>query len=547
MVSFEEVKIRFNCFLLEAGFESPEKALRKQYRLGERAALEEYSVSPLAPEGTRAFFGTTAGKLPKWAVALKDYVPAIATIQPQTTRFVLFIPVDDRVFAICFGYGSTALEWSAIEGNFGLRLAARTLKRDGLKEVKSRRVSSNARTQTTSLPLGGEFRDLEVDLDGEFVRKLVGTLDASGLSETAGSTLITGDSVAFDEIADLTVLQATLEKMLAVVREPANDDGFAFIDALVPIPTSSDLAKSLDKRLSKFLIGKTDSPESKGAEEVHFLELIPPERYDLDSIDSVTFTRNEEKFVTNWDERPAISTILSALKVTRGRSFLRDIRVSVVSTEGTHMGTSEPLINWIVFESGSAILRFILSFGRWFRLSEDFTHKLNKDLGKIRDVGPELGLPHWPKSEHEGPYNARVAGSRSDMVLMDMVDLRPAGGSEVESCDLFHANGHLIHVKSYRGSQDMSHHLSQGAVSAELLAGEESYSLAFVAAVAAREPTFATVASAAPRIVTWALGAEPSFKFPSGLPTFSKINLRDAARRVRFTQAEPTIATIHRV
>lgn len=510
-------------------------------------ALTEMEVTSAAPPGTRAFFGVKNGKPPRWAVELASYVPGIVGITPQSHRFILFLPVGTRTFAICFGYGASALEWSAIEGNFGIRVAARLIAPDAVKEIRARRVSSTARTQSVLLPLGGEIRELEVDLEGEFVRKLVGKLESSGATLAEGSTLVSGDSIAFDEIADLYALQSTLVEMLDSVQKTEQRPEFEFIDALVPIPVSSELAKNLDSVLASTVLGKPKSAEGifDGAE-VHFSEMIPPDDLDMDSVDVIVAEREGRTHSFSWDARPTLTELIRELKVTRGKSFLKEIRISARSSDGNSIGTSQPLQNWIVFEFGGALLRYVLSFGRWFSLNESFAIKLNKDLKKIADSTSILGLPDMTAGEKEGDYNRRVGLARADVIVLDQVDIRPENGSEVEACDLLHSSGHLIHVKKWEGSHDMSHHLAQGAVSAELLTGDSTYREGFLQAVHAIDSNYDKVAQSAPVAVTWALAISSGYDFPLGLPSFSKINLRDAAKRVSRLRAKPYIARINR-
>lgn len=45
---------------------------------------------------------------------------------------VLFLPVDDRIFAICFGHIHMALEDEAFERQFGLKVTLNLVPRDGL-------------------------------------------------------------------------------------------------------------------------------------------------------------------------------------------------------------------------------------------------------------------------------------------------------------------------------------------------------------------------------------------------------------------------------
>jgi uncharacterized protein (TIGR04141 family) len=89
--------------------------------------------STAAPAGANAFFRARSGRVPPWARVLQDQFPGVEEALNMSNRLVIFLPVDSRTFAICFGHGSSTLEWNAVEPNFGLRFAARAMQ--GLGKV----------------------------------------------------------------------------------------------------------------------------------------------------------------------------------------------------------------------------------------------------------------------------------------------------------------------------------------------------------------------------------------------------------------------------
>ena len=92
--------------------------------------------------------------------------------------------------------------------------------------------------------------------------------------------------------------------------------------------------------------------------------------------------------------------------------------------DGEPASQMQPLKNWLVFEAGDGVRRYILTLGKWFALNENYTERLNQDLGEIDVVTETLRLPLWDVHMHEGPYNSRVAAERSDFICLDTVDVR---------------------------------------------------------------------------------------------------------------------------
>ena len=120
----------------------------------------------------------------------------------------------------------------------------------------------------------------------------------------------------------------------------------------------------------------------------------------------------------------------------------------------------------------------------------------------------------------------------------------PGDGDEVEACDLFHEDGYLVHVKRYNASPTLSQLFSQGSVSAQLIAGDEIYRSGFLAAVSGVDARFVDMAQSAPQFVTYAIGCTRNRRLPEDLPSFSKVNLRDFAKRLRGSKVRPTLCRI---
>jgi uncharacterized protein (TIGR04141 family) len=146
MADQDAPKLRYNCYLLREHLPMIEHALRAKYRPGGREGMTTPTPTSAAPQGAVAYLGTTEPRTPKWAENLEPMFSGVASLINQAHRVVVFLPVRNRHFAVCFGYGSAALEWDALETNFGLRVAARRFKPNRISELRSRKIDVTART-----------------------------------------------------------------------------------------------------------------------------------------------------------------------------------------------------------------------------------------------------------------------------------------------------------------------------------------------------------------------------------------------------------------
>jgi len=550
-------KLRFNCFLLRSGLASPTEALREPYRPDGKTEMSPLLPVAGAPEGVTAYFRARSEKTPPWAVALNPLFPGLNNALNMSNRLVIFLPVGERIFAVCFGYGSSTLEWSAIEPNFGLRFAARRLNPDELNEIRSRRIDASSRTQSVQISVGTDLRNFDIMLEGEFVRKLVGELDGEGLSIEGLGAIVATDSVAFKAETNLGRVAEVLGMMLREVSERRVKDELLFVDSLEPLRSNSVIVEQLELLLAaKVFEGMSGRLSNRmndttmAALDQYVLEFSPPDGISIEDVESIEVYHGKLSPHGSVQKLESMTFVglrdaLASFGQRRfGKASLKNVKLMARGHDGEPASQMQPLKNWLVFEAGDGIRRYILTLGRWFALKEDYTERLNEDLTEIEVVTEILDLPAWDVGIHEGPYNLKVAAKCPAFICLDQVDVRAGDGDEVESCDLFHENGYLVHVKRYNGSQTLSHLFSQGFVSAQLIAGDIAYRTGFIAAVTERGSSFVRAAEDAPRVVTFAIGFSKDGQLPADLPSFSKVNLRDFAKRLRGSQVRPTLCRI---
>jgi uncharacterized protein (TIGR04141 family) len=548
--------LRFNCFLLREGLPSPEQAFRPQYRPGSAKGMRKLATSPVAPKGCVAYLRDMSEKTPAWAKLLAPVFNELQAVQNFSNRLVIFLPVADRTFAICFGYGSSTLEWSWIEANFGLKFAARRFDSKAMSAIGSRRIDASARSQWVQIPTNSPINEFEIELDGEFTRKLVGKLDAGIEFPDLGAVVAT-DSVSFKLDTDLTKVQDVLKKMLDTAEIATANKDLAFIDALEPLRLKSVIVKDLEKLLVDALFKeRARNPQGTplgqlpvSSLNVHVLSFAPPDDVSVENLHDFVVQRNESSEVFETMNLDALRNTLRKFPGKFGVTSLSDIKIQVRDSNSEAVSMAKPLKHWLVFEAGDASKRYLLTLGKWYSLAEKYSEKLDQDLSQIEDVTGVLNLRTWddwgPKKSYEEHYNEKAADNRSDLICLDRHRLFAEDGDQVEACDLLHSDGYLVHVKPYTGSQTLSHLFSQGFVSAQTIISDKKYRSDFIEAVRSIKPELVEAASnVPPKFVTYAVAFDGDQKIPQDLPTFSKVNLRSFSKRVRLLGSVPTIARI---
>ena len=387
-VAFSEVAptLKVSAYLVREGFEDVVDVLTPSSRPGGREPMHEVQSSAVSnlPQGTRAFLAMNRARVPDWASALAPYFPELREIHNTSSRLVLFLPVDQRVFALCFGYGHASLNVSAVESNFGLKYAARTLDPEVIFGLDSRRMSATARSQAVQTIAGERLQDLDIPLAGEFVRKLAGKLDDGAAAEIEGvSTIVASDGVAFKTDFVLSEIQKVLTTMLQVVEDKDVKDQFEFVDALEALKTNDDRVKQLEDilcdELNRVLQGTLPVEEP-------LLGLAPPESPAFDLLETVVCRIDGDVFPLLEVSINGLIEVFRTADKRFSKSALQSVRMIVVDDSGEERAASS-LRSWLVFEHEQDGARFILTMGRWFNLNEAFANRLNADLGVVpRDV-----------------------------------------------------------------------------------------------------------------------------------------------------------------
>lgn len=537
-------KLKFNCYLLREDISEFESALRKKYRKGGSDQLQQLTTTSKAPQGAVALYGSTPPKSPKWAELLENSFIGVNQATNSAQRLLIFLPVAERMFVICFGYGSSALEWDAIETGFGLQVAARILEPDRLTELRSRRIDRSARTQEISIATGGTLEALGADVEGEYVRKLIGVQE-QGDKEGLKGAIIAGDSIAFHSETSLFEVEKELEAMLRLVEEKAPAEEFSYIDAMEPLRADQQIVRSLKKLIEEDLFNDFSGKEEGEREfEKHFLEVAVPDDVRFEEIDEIKVLRGEKSFAMEELSIDELCQALKVLQVRRNTDFLKNVKLLAIKADGSPASTARPLLDWLIFEAGIDNDRYVLTLGKWFRFDRDFTVQLNKDLESIPDLTAKLRLPSWSEGKEEKDYCIDVTRTNPDFALFDRVRLKNSGTSMVEVCDLLYSEGHLIHVKRDGGASTLSHLFAQGEVSVLMLVYDDLFHKNFEREATSQGSKFTLAAQNAPTHVTYAIAHKNPERAPLNLPTFSKINLRSHINRLRGMKIEASIARI---
>ncbi|MCX5210078.1 TIGR04141 family sporadically distributed protein [Kitasatospora sp. NBC_00240] len=534
-------------YLLQGIGSSPtelRKALRADYEKQQGFQVKGITIAGIPGVASYGVIGV--GRKPPWQEDLIRLVSESVDLTNHLAAAAVLLPVDDRVFAVCFGSGHLLLESVYITPSFGLDFALRTVDPSTVSELTHTRMDSRAYTDRSSTARGQHIRTFDLDEYGEICTRVVGRAMEIGLSaernpriRKARPRVLGSDSLnvhlALDGphlVSDLRAIGARLD------REP--DSGFERISYVRHLARTDPRIKVLDGRLAEALHSSADSGR---------VALAPPSAL-LDVMAESQSARvspryGRKPFLTPEVTLDSLQSLLDGRPAEERLEALKRVGIQLMSDMdgGLPVGPATDALKWISAEFPLGNSTFVRHQNKWYEIGANHLEYVDAEVRKLFAASPHYGLPAWPtaaealawglKDAHEQGYN-ELAARKLRWACLDRklitCNLHPRG---FEAADLVSPDGTLVHVKQARSSGPLSHLFVQGHVSADALHAESDANRATVAAVRKRFRSFPE-GRFEPRRVVFAIALKTGAELtPDSLFTVSKISLLHTARALQ--------------
>jgi uncharacterized protein (TIGR04141 family) len=425
--------------------------------------LQELELRDVDPGIVRAVLVEGKTKPPAWM----SEVSLIAKIDPSDKKFettsrgaVIFVKVDDRLLAVTFGTGSHLLNRAAIERGFGLRVTASVVSDRDLRGAQTRGVASNSRDQKTILPVSGEFSDLSIEVDEDWVRQLAGKASDPGLAKMVDGA----DSLKLS-VPDFS-LRAIVEKCRQVMegfRSERYQEKFPFLTQVTPLDKSDPTVEILDAVVADRL--RSRSPA------ISFAAPDPFEHLDLGHYEMNC--GYDGRFLLDDLDQDSVYMVINSLN--ENKDPLEKIEVVLFNADGRDVDKHK-LKSYVQAEVTHGEVDYLLSAGLWFEIRKDFSQRIRNQVAAIPDITESLQLPAWnpvglkkdtSDKTAEGSYNKMVAKGKGYALLDKDLVYFDTSNERLEICDLVTHNAELLCVKAASQSSSLSHLVAQAVNSAQ--------------------------------------------------------------------------------
>jgi uncharacterized protein (TIGR04141 family) len=451
---------------------------------------------------------------PRWADFFASQIDRSHLGSVSTSSAVLHVAVDGRVMLLTFGQGRHLLKAGCCEEKFGIRTALNSIGAESLRSIDKHTLDTYG--MHSRVQISREAAPSEFDID--FERDLVCAITGTPSDHSIAQRLSGFDSLKMSKRTNLSSLRADLSVLLLQFTKDSYKEKFPWIDYITEV-REPDLKELLDLYLIDAI--REDKADT--------CWLAIPEPIDWTNINGFRFrgrgVRPDHQDVLLREFIRDNNVDLTHLTV----DYLRSHDVLAVNDEGS-FPYSWPVYKCIYCEVDQDNETYLLTAGRWYKVSPDFVRKVNESFERLERV--DLGLPEYD-DETEEDYNRRAAAADPGrFTFMDRKLVVFGGGpSRFEFCDIISSTRDIIHVKRYAGSSVLSHLFNQGCAAAELYAADSS----FRELINEHLPECLKLADATcrPRIseyrIIYAIISSKKSKSLT-LPFFSRLSLRQAVR-----------------
>ena len=505
-----------------------ESAFTERFAPGAAEALEQRPWNDI--DGASLHVGQIYSNPPSWRTFLAEGTADVPdSLLTSGAGAVVFLPVEQRIVAVCFGHVHIALNDDAFERQFGLKVTLNSVPRSSLRTLDLATPDAVTFQRRVQASRNSDVQQFGVDMLRDLARVAGGTpRDRSFARFVAGK-----DSLSITCGVSAATLPKKCTEVITTYKQMTYRTEFSWINNM-SLVSERDVVDQLDRSLFKAI-------EDLRAGNKSNLHMSPPE--------ITNYTDGNELHYNGFGSRGRTYHSLSIM------DYVAELKRCGFDGDVTEMrekhrikskneGDEEFSERWraydcFVFETTLGVdddqAHYILFAGSWYRIEAQF----KKSIDAYYDAIKKVKIVGATKCANEQRLIAELEANRTDLLKLDQTKINPGGVkyANLEPCDFFSANKHFIHLKDGHSSGPISHLWSQGVVSAEAFVSDREFRKKLRAKVKslgggfeAHLPKSTEALVREEYTVVYGIMRKPYVDGSVGLPFFSKISLQSCCR-----------------
>lgn len=435
-----------DCIKVKARDSSDIHAVKNSIGISGKIYIHHFTVKP--PE-----WKTTLEKLTSETISLNDN---------SSNKAVVVFKYKNRYLSLTYGYGKSMLDEDTIERNFGLIVAANLIDPKKIRSLNSMTIEDTiVDTQKQAVNFSTQ-ENFQINQNSEILKSVSGAPNL----ETTAKFIVGSDSITATQKMNIENVKEFIKFYYDTYQKNDYiDKGFGWLNNIKRL---KDTAKNdlLNSKLEQDILHEENN-----------IVVGPNKILDWEDIAGfyITGMRNSKE--------PDISIsldyekYLAYLRAKPEMKFLDKLKrdkIKAVNDQGIHFSISS-VYDGIVYELSHDDKRYLLCYGDWYEVDEDFYKRIRERVGSAQSC--ELVFPSCNKVDGEGKYNLMVEESNENYFSLDKQNysIPGHGSSRVEPCDILTKDKKFVHVKKGGSSSTLSHLFAQGLVAARLLSNDVGF------------------------------------------------------------------------
>lgn len=439
-------------------------------------SYEEYNVNRrvIGTQG-KIFLTFSEPEPPKWQSDINQFTKENITLNSTSTnRAVVILKVRNRLVSITFGHGRNMIDENTIVEDFGIKVAANLVDTDQIKSINSINIEDVVIDIQRQSSVFSNQSQLRIDTARDILKEIAGAPHRRQGTSSPKFLVGTSSLKASKKFDLINILDDLKFYVRTYYRSDYKKNGFLWLDNIKKVK-DAQILNILHDELTNSIVNNTDYIHIAANRPVDWSNLegfFISGMGKVNKIDNYELSINSENYfnyIRNGNSNYNTKAIIGKLK--------RD-SLHVLYSSSSHENLCR-VYDAIIFECDINSSRYLLTHGQWFNVNQNY---YNHMLEKLHEIPVETNLSfidydksnatkHGANEYSESLYNKDLAESNPDFYLLDQINFQAQvpGNNPIEPCDIITKNKELIHVKRYYGSSGLSHLLSQGMVSANLL------------------------------------------------------------------------------
>jgi uncharacterized protein (TIGR04141 family) len=517
-------KYRLSVYLLKSG-------VKLNDVVEEKAVLQKHKLEIPGVRESILLVRASARSLPSWVNLFADQKEfSLSKLYNASNAAILLVRTRNAAFALTFGFGKHLLKPGMYDEMFGLRVTLNAIDPKQIKTIDRDSLDVVGRRTREQVAKSGGIDEFGINFDQDLVRAVTG----KPRDATLGGILSGADGLVIHLPVLSKDLGAWFARLAALHADKSYLKEFAWIDNVREVKDPG-LRTKLDEGVVKRLRdGDTDKTW-----------LAVPEVINWNDFGGFRYAglRHRKKYDDIY--------IPQFMEICPDREYLTIEQLKTWNVNYIDAATDQVKKHWSVYQclyteaqEGDDV--YLLNAGKWYKITTSFVDEVEREIKPLleQDEIPDQLPVCEQRTENE--YNlAAVESDKSNLACLDGKNIQYGGGpSRIECCDLFTKNRSLIHVKRYSGSSVLSHLFAQGVVAAEAFASDSKFRTDVNKKLPKNHKLPAPNKPLEPdqyRVVFAIISKKHK---PLNLPFFSKVSLRNAARRLRTMRYEVAVVGV---